>query len=103
MAVFHLDIRPIKRSAGDKATAAAAYRAGERIKDERTGDLYDHSRRKDVRHTEIFCPSQFEKSPIMWARDRASLWNTVEAAEKRKNSRVAREYQVTLPVELSPE
>jgi ATP-dependent exoDNAse (exonuclease V) alpha subunit len=101
MAMFRLDIKPIKRSAGQKATASAAYRAGERIRDERTGDVHNHSRRKDVTHTEIFLPSQFGESPMEWARNRSSLWNAAESAEKRRNSRVAREFQVTLPSELS--
>jgi len=103
MAIFHMEIRPIKRSAGQQATGAAAYRAGEKIRDERTGDVHNHSRRKDVRHTEIFLPSKLETSDPKWARDRASLWNTAEAAEKQRNSRVAREYQVALPPELSRE
>jgi hypothetical protein len=103
MAIFHMDIRPIKRSAGQQATGAAAYRAGEKIRDERTGDVHNHSRRKDVRHTEIFLPSKLEASNPAWARDRARLWNTAEAAEKQRNSRVAREYQVALPPELTPD
>src|SRR6267154_784207 len=101
MAMFRIDIKPIKRSAGQRATGAAAYRAGERIRDERTGIVHNHSRRKDVTHTEIFLPSQFGESPMEWARDRASLWNSAEAAERRHNSRVAREFQVALPSELS--
>ncbi|HEY6924106.1 MAG TPA: MobQ family relaxase [Steroidobacteraceae bacterium] len=103
MAIFHMEIRPIKRSAGQHATGAAAYRAGEKIVDERTGDVHNHSRRKDVRHSEIFLPSKLEGSNAAWARDRAQLWNTAEAAEKRRNSRVAREYQVALPPELTAE
>ena len=102
MANFHIEIKPVKRAAGQKATAAAAYRAGERIRDERTGKSHNHSHRKDVTHTEIFLPSQLGEAPMPWARDRASLWNTAEAAEKRGNSRVAREFQVSLPSELSP-
>ena len=39
MANIHLAINPVKRSAGQQATGAAAYRAGERIRDERTGKL----------------------------------------------------------------
>jgi hypothetical protein len=101
MAMFHLDIKPIKRSMGQTATAAAAYRAGERIRDERTGNVHNHSRRKDVTHTEIFLPSQFGDAPMDWARDRTRLWNTAESAENRRNSRVAREFQVSLPSELS--
>jgi hypothetical protein len=103
MAIFHMEIRPVKRSAGQQATGAAAYRAGEKIRDERTGDVHNHSRRKDVRHTEIFLPSKLDASDATWARDRARLWNTAEAAEKQRNSRVAREYQVALPPELTPE
>jgi ATP-dependent exoDNAse (exonuclease V) alpha subunit len=101
MAMFRIDIKSIKRSAGQRATAAAAYRAGERIRDERTGKMYNHSSRQDVTHTEIFLPSQFGDSPMQWARDRASLWNAAEAAEKRQDSRVAREFQVALPSELT--
>ena len=101
MAMFHLEIKPIKRSMGQTATAAAAYRAGERIRDERTGNVHNHSRRKDVTHTEIFLPSQFGDAPMEWARDRTRLWNTAESAENRRNSRVAREFQVSLPSELS--
>ncbi len=101
MAIFHFDIRPVKRSAGQQATGAAAYRAGEAIRDERTGDLHNHSRRQDVRHKEIFLPSKLGDAPLEWARNRATLWNAAEAAEKRRNSRVAREYEMSLPPELN--
>jgi hypothetical protein len=101
MANIHIDIRSVKRAAGQKATAAAAYRAGERIRDERTNKLHNYSRRQDVTHKEIFLPSSLGEAPLEWARDRASLWNAAESAEKRSNSRVAREFQVSLPSELS--
>src|SRR5690606_33885100 len=88
---------------------------------------YDHSRRNDVLHKEILLPSRFEAqfagyaSPVheppggiaarktsptgvpQWARDRAALWNLAERVEKRRNSRVAREYEVALPFELAPD
>jgi hypothetical protein len=54
-----------------------------------------------VLHTEIFVPEQFAGTPLAWARSRERLWNTAEHAEKRHNSRVAREFLVTLPPELS--
>ena len=101
MAMYRLYIKSIKRSLGQSATAAAAYRAGERIQDERTGNIHNHSRRTDVTHSEIFLPSHFEATPMDWARDRAKLWNTAESAEKRRDSRVAREFEVSLPSELS--
>jgi ATP-dependent exoDNAse (exonuclease V) alpha subunit len=99
--MFHFDIKPVSRAKGQTAPAAAAYRAGERIRNERTGETHNHSRRKDVTHTEIFLPSQFGDAPMEWARDRSRLWNAAESAERRRNSRVAREFQVALPAELS--
>lgn len=103
MPLYHIAIKSVKRSVGQTATGAAAYRSGERILDERTGKTYNHSARKDVTHTEIFLPSQFGDAPMDWARDRTRLWNTAEAVEKRRNSRVAREFEVALPSELSVE
>jgi hypothetical protein len=100
MAMFRLQINSIARGAGRRATAAAAYRSGERIRDERSGELHNYTRRRDVAHTEVFLPSQFDGVSIPWARNREMLWNTAEHAEKRYNARVAREYEVTLPVEL---
>ena len=102
MAVYFLNMKTFGRSGGSSAASAAAYRAGERIRDERTGKTYDHSERQDVMHKEIVLPSRFTDEEMAWARDRASLWNAAESAETRKNARVAREYLVALPVELSP-
>jgi ATP-dependent exoDNAse (exonuclease V) alpha subunit len=101
VATYYLNLKNFSRSDGSNAPSAAAYRAGERIRDERSGRIYDHTSRQDVLHKEIILPSQFADAPMDWARDRATLWNAVEAAEKRKNSRVAREYTVALPVELN--
>jgi ATP-dependent exoDNAse (exonuclease V) alpha subunit len=100
MAHFYMNISAVSRAAGRRATAAAAYRAGERIRDERTGEVANYASRRDVLHSEIFLPAQFEGADAAWARNRERLWNTAEHAEKRHNSRVAREYQVTLPAEL---
>jgi ATP-dependent exoDNAse (exonuclease V) alpha subunit len=103
MAIFRLDIQSLGRSAGRSATSAAAYRAGERIRDERTGRTYDHTSRADVLSKEVVLPSAFRDAEPAWSRDRTTLWNLAEASEKRSNSRVAREYQVSLPAELSNE
>jgi ATP-dependent exoDNAse (exonuclease V) alpha subunit len=103
MAVFFLNLKTFGRSGGSSAPSAAAYRAGERIRDERTGRIYDHSSRQDVMHKEIVLPSRYAEDDMGWARDRANLWNAAEYAESRKNARVAREYLVALPVELTPE
>jgi hypothetical protein len=100
-----MQISAVSRSAGRRATAAAAYRAGERLRDERSGELLNFSRRRDVLHTEIFLPAQLSAATpaLDWARNRERLWNTAEHAEKRHNAKTAREYQVSLPVELPAE
>jgi ATP-dependent exoDNAse (exonuclease V) alpha subunit len=103
MAVYFLNLKTFGRSDGSSAPGAAAYRAGERIRDERTGKTYDHADRRDVMHKEIVLPSRFADSDMGWAKDRAGLWNAAEAAESRRNARVAREYLVALPIELSPD
>jgi ATP-dependent exoDNAse (exonuclease V) alpha subunit len=104
MAIYRLQIESISRSDGHSSVGAAAYRAGERIRDDRTNEVHNHSRRKDVTHSEIMLPSELSGSENMeWARNRSSLWNSVENAESRKNARVAREIQVNLPHELPPE
>ena len=99
MAIYHLSVKTVSRAKGRSATAAAAYRAGVEIADERTGEVHDYSRKSGVAHAEIILPRgadpRFE--------DRSVLWNAVEKSEKRKNSTVAREYEVALPAELSPD
>lgn len=101
MAVYFLNLKTFGRSGGSSAPSAAAYRAGERIRDERTGRTYDHTDRRDVMHKEIVLPSRYADEDLPWARDRGSLWNTAESAESRRNARVAREYLVALPAELT--
>jgi hypothetical protein len=86
----------ISRSAGRSAIAAAAYRAGERLRDDRTGQMHDYSRKAYVEHREIMVP---ETAPS-WMQDRAALWSGVEAAEKRKDAQLAREVHFALPREL---
>jgi ATP-dependent exoDNAse (exonuclease V) alpha subunit len=101
MAIYFLNIKTFGRAGGSSAVSAAAYRSGERIRDERTGKVYDHSERQDVMHKEIVLPGKFADDDMAWAKERAHLWNLAEGAETRKNARVAREYLVALPVELS--
>ena len=98
VAIYHLSVKAISRSAGRSATAAAAYRAGCEITDERTGEVHDYTRRGGVESADIVLP---DGAPA-WASDRASLWNAAELAEKRKDACVAREFEVALPSELSP-
>jgi len=103
MASYFLNLRTFGRSNGSSAPGAAAYRAGERIRDVRTGRTYDHTDRQDVLHKEILVPTEYHGHDLSWAKDRANLWNSAEIAERRSNARVAREYLVALPVELDIE
>jgi ATP-dependent exoDNAse (exonuclease V) alpha subunit len=103
VATYFLNLKTFGRSDGSSAPSAAAYRSGERIRDERTGRTYDHTDRQDVMHKEIVVPTRYADADLHWARDRSSLWNAAETAETRKNARVAREYLVALPEELTPE
>ena len=108
MAIYYLGVKSFGRSAGtggSVATSAAAYRAGERIRDQRTNRIYDHSDRSDVQYKEILLPSHLQgaASGLDWARDRANLWNVVERTETRANARVAREYVLALPHEMNAE
>ena len=98
MAEYHLSVKTHSRAAGRSATASAAYRAGTRIVDERTGEIHDYRRKGGVLSSVIVLP---EGAPE-WARDSSQLWNRVEQAETRKNSTVAREFEIGLPHELSP-
>ena len=96
MAIYHLSAKVIGRKAGRSSVAAAAYRSGGRLRDERQGVEHDYSRKGGVVHAEILAP---ENAPD-WMRDRDRLWNVVEAVERRKDAQLAREIEVALPREL---
>jgi Ti-type conjugative transfer relaxase TraA len=91
-------MKPISRSGGRSAVAAAAYRASVKLTNERDGQTHDFTHRRGVEHTEIVLPEGVDAD---WALDRSRLWNTAEAAEKRQDARVAREFEVALPHELT--
>ena len=96
MAIYHLSGQVISRSSGRSSVAAAAYRAGLKLVDERTGEVHDYSRKRGIEHREVLAPAN---APA-WASDRARLWNEVERVEKRKDAQLAREFDIALPVEL---
>ena len=91
-------MKPIGRASGRSSVAAAAYRAGESLTNERDGLTHDFTRRRGVEHAEIVIASG---SKAEWALDRSALWNAAEASERRKDARVAREFEIALPHELS--
>ena len=99
MASYHFHTKHVTRSKGYSSVGAIAYRTASRLRDERTGELFDFTRRRGVAHTEMVFP-QSAQGDDHWARDRDRLWNAAEAAEKRKDARPAREFELSLPHEL---
>ena len=100
MAIFSLRVQSFTRSAGRSVVAAAAYRSGESLADNRLGQDFDFTgKRANIAHTAIIAP---ENAPPEF-QDREALWNAVEKAERRKDALPAREILVALPHELSDE
>ena len=99
MAIYHCTIKIISRGKGMSAVGASAYRSGEILKNEYDGITHDFTRKRGIVHTEILLPPH---APPDFA-DRSTLWNSVEKIEKAKNSQLAREIEVALPVELDRE
>ena len=97
MADYRLSAKIIGRSSGRSSVAAAAYRAGAQLHDERQGLDHDYTRKNGVLHSEIMAP----KNAPDWMTDRSKLWNAVEAVERRKDAQLAREIQLSLPHELT--
>ncbi|NSL24061.1 Ti-type conjugative transfer relaxase TraA [Agrobacterium tumefaciens] len=100
MAIYHLSTKPVSRSSGRSAVASAAYRCAVLLVNHRDGLVHDFTRKEGVEHSEIVLPQGVSAD---WAFDRSALWNAAEFAEKRKDARVAREFEIALPHELSPE
>ena len=94
---YHLHAEPLQRSKGHSSLAAAAYRAGVKLHDERTGETHDYRRRGGVLQAELILP---EGAPA-WAHDRETFWNRAEAMERRKDAQTARMLDIAIPHELS--
>lgn len=97
MASFHFSAQVIGRSKGRSAIAAAAYRAGTRLRDEGSGIEHDYRRRSGIAHSEIIVP----EGAAPWLADREKLWNHVHQVERRRDAQLAREINLALPHELS--
>ncbi|WDI95270.1 MobA/MobL family protein [Xanthomonas campestris] len=96
MAIYHANVKTLSRAKGHSSIAAAAYRAGLLLEDASTGMRHDYRRRDGVVETRCIAP---EGAPD-WALVPAELWPAAEAAERRKDSTVAREFEFALPHEL---
>lgn len=97
MAIYHLTVKVISRARGQSIAAAAAYRSGSALRDERYGITHNYTRNARAAHTEIMSPA----GAPAWVLDRETLWNRVEAGERRKDAQLARAIDIGLPVELS--
>ena len=97
MAIFHLSVKVISRASGRSAVAASAYRAAERLHDERLDRDHDFTNKDGVVHSEVMLP---DGAPPEFA-DREKLWNAVEAVEKRKDAQLSREVEFAIPRELN--
>lgn len=96
MAIYHLEAKVISRGAGRSACAASTYLSCSQILNDYDGIQHDYTRKSGLVWQQVFLP---EYAPQEWT-DRAVLWNAVEANEKTKDSRLAREFVVALPIEL---
>ena len=96
MAIYHCTTKTVNRSSGRTAVASMAYRAGEKLKDERTGLTHDFTKKEGVVYTEILSSLDIEL-------DRCKVWNLAEKSENRKDARTAREWVIALPDELDEE
>ncbi len=99
MAIYHCSIKNISRSSGRSSIAAASYRSGTKLYDERANKTHNYLCRADVKHSEIIVAPHAPS----WAKSREALWNAVEKVETACNSRTAREIEVALPRELNDE
>jgi len=97
LAIYHYSTQVISRSQERSAVAAIAYRTGTKLTDDRTGLIHDYTKKRGIAHVEILAPA----SAPEWVYRREILWNQVEAAEKRKDSQLAFEVDLALPVELT--
>ncbi|HFD8818444.1 TPA: MobQ family relaxase [Salmonella enterica] len=103
MAIYYFDVSNVSRSSGKKSAssvAAAAYQNRARYTDERTGTTYDYTKKGGLYYSGILAP---ENAPESLTASPLTLWNTVEATETRKDARLAKDFKISLPIELSPE
>lgn len=99
MAIYHFSVKAISRSDGRSAVACAAYRAAEKLVCDYYGKEQDYTKKTGVEFTNIYAPENTKKELL----DRQKLWNAVEKVENRKNSLLAREFEIAFPSELNAE
>lgn len=96
-AIYHLEAKIISRGVGRSAVAAAAYMSCSAIENDYDGIFHDYTIKGGLIYEHIYLP---QYAPSAWS-DRGILWNAVEENEKTKDSRLAREFIIALPVEFT--
>ena len=96
MAIYHLSLKEMRRSQGRSSVAAAAYRLGEKMKDERIGKTFNYSKKSGILDKFFILPNGAKNF-----QNTSHFWNEAERSENRKNSVVAREIIINLPYEIS--
>ena len=96
MAIYHMQAKVVSRGSGRSAVAASAYMSCSRMYNDYDGIQHDYTRKQGLIYQEVMLPPM---APSEW-NDREQLWNAVEETEKTKDSRLAREFVVALPIEL---
>ena len=99
MAIYHFSVKSVSRGNGQSVVACSAYRAGEKLLDERCGKEHDYTKKQGVEFTKIYAPENTNPDLL----DRSKLWNTVEKVERRKDACLAREFEIAFPHELNAE
>ncbi|MET3439046.1 Ti-type conjugative transfer relaxase TraA [Sphingomonas sp. 1185] len=97
MAIYHFSAKVISRANGSSAVASAAYRSASELPDQRLGRSHDFSNKTGVVHSEVILPQGAAER----LSDRTTLWNEVEAGEKRKDAQLAREVEFSIPREMN--
>lgn len=97
MAIYHFSVKNISRANGKSVVAAAAYRSAEKLNDEKYGKEQDYTKKLGVEFKKIYAPENTKQELL----ERENLWNTVEKVETRKNSQLAREFEIAFPHELN--
>ncbi|WP_312489919.1 Ti-type conjugative transfer relaxase TraA [Sphingomonas sp.] len=97
MAIYHFSAKVVSRANGSSAIASAAYRSASELHDDRLNRDHDFSNKAGVIHSEVMLPQGAPEH----LNDRATLWNEVEAGEKRKDAQLAREVEFSIPREMN--
>jgi len=94
MAISFVRAKAISRGKGQSAVACSAYRSCERVVSEDAKKVFNYTKKTGLIAEGLHCPEGLKMN-------KGELWNLVEKTEIRKDARLAKEFIVALPNELS--